>query len=192
MPIENDPSYSALEIVPAQEDPARSNPEKQVAFESGKQCIAGNGAVNSVRSDVSIKHGSEGKFLVSLLQHKKRGWMISFGVFGLIVILAALLGGILGSRNKKSLGPPPADPSTTSPSVVAHPQRTIAAVSFVSNAANVTRLYFQDNGGQILEASWASGNSTWTISKTGVRAKNGSAIAAAVSRANLPLVSLTT
>ncbi|KAL9624163.1 MAG: hypothetical protein Q9160_001685 [Pyrenula sp. 1 TL-2023] len=195
MPIETDSAYSTLEVVTTQGRPTierprdliQFDPEKQVAFESGKQCISGKGVVDPVISDESIKPEREEKILVSLPKLKNRRWMISLGVLGSIVVLAILLGAILGSRNKKSSRPPPPESSTSSPSAVAPAQRNIAAVSFVSNAANFTQMYFQDDGGHIMEASYASGTSTWTIQQTGIRAKNESAIAAAVSRPNLPL-----
>ena len=69
------------------------------------------------------------------------------------------------------------------------PQRNIAALSFISDSVNNTRVYFQDDVGQIMEAANSADNTTWSINSNGIRRKNGSAIAAAVSRPDFPLMS---
>ena len=123
---------------------------------------------------------------------RKRKWILRVGVVGLIaVVLAAVLGGVLGSRHRSSatlLPSPPSNSSVIYPSA-APPQRNIAALSFALNSVNNTRVYFQDNAGQIMEAANPAANTTWSINKIGIGGKNGSAIAAAVSRPDFPLVS---
>ena len=134
---------------------------------------------------------------------RKRKWILYVGVVGLIaLILAAVLGGVLGSRHKSSATVSPSSPSQSSvisPSPPPNssvgspsarpPQRNIAALSFALNSVNNTRVYFEDNAGQIMEAANSAANTTWSINKIGIGAKNGSAIAAAVSRPDFPLVS---
>ena len=117
-------------------------------------------------------------------------WILFGGTVGLIAILAAVLGGVFGSRHRSRAAAPLASPSNSSATSlsVTPTQRNIAALSFASNSVNNTRVYFQDKVGQITEAASSAENTTWSINRTGVRGKNGSAIAAAVSRPGFPLV----
>lgn len=112
--------------------------------------------------------------------------MILFGgLVGLIAILVAVLGGVLGSRHKRSATASltsPSNSSATFPSATP-PQRNIAALSFTSESVNNTRV------GQIMEAANSADHMAWSINRTGFGGKNGSAIAAAVSRPAFPLVS---
>ena len=124
-------------------------------------------------------------------QPSKREWILFVGAVGLIAILAAVLGGVFGSRHTSSATVSPdrlSNSSVMSPSA-RPPQRSIAALSFALNSVNNTRIYFQDDVGQIMEAANSAANTTWSINRTGVSGKNGSAIAAAVSRPDFPLVS---
>lgn len=71
--------------------------------------------------------------------------------------------------------------------------RNIAAVSYTSDSVNTTRLYYQDNSGQLIEAITSNSSSsttpTWTTNKLNYTANNGSAIAAAVTKPGLePMV----
>ena len=122
-------------------------------------------------------------------QPSRRKWIRFVGAVGLIaVVLAAVLRGVLGSRHKSpaTVSPsPPSNSSVISPSA-RPPQRKIAALSFALNSVNNTRIYFQDNAGQTMEAANSAANTTWNINKTGIAGKNGSAIAAAVSRPDFP------
>ncbi|KAI9697603.1 MAG: hypothetical protein M1836_004553 [Candelina mexicana] len=110
-----------------------------------------------------------------------------------IVIVGAVIGGIEGSKSRRTrtasslpTSTGPSYPSTTSPSPTAS-RRSIAALSFVSSSVNNTRVYFQDNTGQLVEAAKSLENTAWSINGTGIGAKNGSAIAAAVSQPSFPL-----
>ena len=124
-------------------------------------------------------------------QPSKREWILFVGAVGLIAILAAVLGGVFGSRHTSSATVSSdrlSNSSVMSPSA-RPPQRSIAALSFALNSVNNTRIYFQDDVGQIMEAANSAANTTWSVNRTGVSGKNGSAIAAAVSRPDFPLVS---
>ncbi|MCJ1429656.1 hypothetical protein MMC29_007571 [Sticta canariensis] len=177
---------------------------KQLALDGGKQWIGNevNGELE-VASQENIDRQNTQVHHVLAQRPSARRWIVLGGITGLIVILGAVLGGVLGSRHKSSVtasstspsnsstspsnsSTSPSNPSAPSPSVTPT-QRNIAAVSFTSNSANTSRVYFQDKEGQIIEASSFEPNMTWNISKIGIGGKNGSAIAAAVSRPTLPL-----
>ncbi|MCJ1422269.1 hypothetical protein MMC29_000149 [Sticta canariensis] len=180
-----------------QSKPLPSDPGKQVAVNGGPQRI-GDGGDLEVDPKVPLKEDvGQQKVRVHHILGRSlsaRRLIIICGITGLIVVIAAVLGGVLGSRHKSSSdknsvtasGTSPSNSSATSP-FVTPTQRNIAAVSFTSNSTNMTRVYFQDNVGQIMEASRSENNTRWSINKTGFGGKNGSVIAAAVSRPSLPL-----
>lgn len=130
-------------------------------------------------------------------------WYILAGVIALVVVIAAVVGGIVASQKKNTatvnevsggvassksssptssaLGNSPTSTNTGSSasSTVASFQRNVAAVSYESNSANNTRVYYQDNQGNILEAHSNASSEKWSTSQI-VTAKNGSSFAAAV------------
>lgn len=182
--IAGDQAYSTLEIV---SQPTRieseqwkylsTDPGKQVIVDGGKQFVGDNvGLELALKEDFDTHKVHVHPVLPQRLLARRR--IILYGTVGLTLILGAVLGGVLGSRSKTS-----AASSSVTPI-----QRNIAAVSFTSNSANITQVYFQDDVGQIIEASNSQDNMTWTINKTGIGGKKGSVIAAAVSRPSLPLV----
>ena len=140
--------------------------------------------VHSYNASVHPYNASVHPYNASVHHPIKRKKFQVIGLLALVVTLAAVLGGVLGSRaasaerHLNSL----ATPSTSRPA-----QRSIAALSFTTKAENNTRVYFQDNEGQILEAANSASNHTWKISKTGCFGRNGSALAAAVSPPGFPL-----
>lgn len=178
-----DQAYSALEVV-SQRPRYEADPGKQVSVDDDKQFTGDNvGLELALKEDPDTHKVHVHPVLSHRLSAKRlsaRRRIILCGLVGLILILGAVLGGVLGSRHKNS---------ATSSSVLPV-QRNIAAVSFTSNSANITQVYFQDNVGQIIEASNSGENNTWSINRTGISGKNGSVIAAAVSRPSLPLVGL--
>ena len=124
-------------------------------------------------------------------QPAMRKWIVFVGAVGLIAISGVVLVGVFGSRHTSSSTESPnrlSNSSVISPSA-RPPQRNIAALSFALNSVNNTRIYFQDDAGQIVEAANSAANTTWSINRTGISGKNGSAIAAAVSRPDFFLVS---
>lgn len=205
----SDQGHSTLELVSQhpryqaeteQWKPLPCDPGKQVALDGGKQWIehGDKGDLEVAPKEDFDPHKTHARNVLAQRLSKRR-WIIIGGIIGLILILGAVLGGVLGSRHKSSgtasltspsnsSAPSPSNSSAPSPSVTPT-QRNIAAVSFASNSANVSRVYFQDDVGQILEASNTEGDTAWSINKTGISGKNGSAIAAVVSRPSLPLVS---
>lgn len=205
----SDQAHSTLELVSQQPrsqaeaeqwKPLPSDPGKQVALDDGKQWVehGDNGDLQVAPKEDFDPHKTHARNVLTQRPSKRSWrWIIIGGIVGLVLVLGAVLGGVLGSRHKtsgtassgKAPSTSPSNSSTPSPSVTPS-QRNIAAVSFASNSANVSRVYFQDDIGQILEASNTEGNTAWSINKTGVGGKNGSAIAAAVSRPGSPLVSL--
>ncbi len=192
-----DQAYSTLEAVPhqpvyqtyRQEKRLPTDLGKQVASDDRKQYIVVGGGVNGVNGDF-YAHDIGGHH-VQVHQPSRRKWILFVGAVGLIAILAAVLGGVFGLRDTSSATVSPkrlSNSSAVSPSA-RPPQRNIAALSFSLNSVNNTRIYFQDDVGQIMEAATSAANTTWSINRTGIGGKNGSAIAAAVSRPDFPPVS---
>ena len=207
MSANGDQAYSTLEAIPQQhgyqthrhQKPLPTDPGKQVAPGDGKQVTADDGKQH-IGDSIGIEVAAKEDFYAHDLggQHvqahrpSRRKWMVFVGGIGLIAILAAVLGGVFGSRHKSSATASltgSLNSSATPPPPTTQPQRNIAALSFALKSVNNSRVYFQDNVGQILEAANSADNGTWSIKKTGIGAKNGSAIAAAVSRPGFPLVS---
>ena len=173
-----------------QEKPLPTDLGKQVAPDDGKQYTVVGGGIEVAANGDFCAHDVGGHH-VQVHQPSRRKWILFVGAVGLIAILAAVLGGVFGSRHTSSATAPPkrlSNSSAMSPSA-RPPQRNIAALSFALNSVNNTRIYFQDDVGQIMEAANSAANTTWSINRTGIGGKNGSAIAAAVSRPDFPLVS---
>ena len=201
-----DRTYSTLEAVPRQivyqtyqqEKPLPTDLGKQVAPHEGKQVSLHDGKQHMGNDDgieVAAKEDSYayhyGDHHVQVHRPSRKKRILVGGAIGLIAIFAAVLGTVLGIKHKRSAttsSPSPSNTSVESPPATP-PQRNIAALSFASNSVNNTRVYFQDNVGQIMEAANSADNTTWIITRTGIIGKNGSAIAAAVSRPGFPLVS---
>lgn len=192
-----DRAHSTLEVVSnqhvnqpsQQENPLPTDFGKQVVPHEGKQVFLNNDGPETVTEGVSYAHNDGDP---DVQGHRPGGplrkkWVLFGGVVGLIIVLAVVLGSVFGSRHKH-----PATNSFTSPSYSsaqsssapttsppAPPlEHNIAALSFASNSVNNTRVYFQDKVGQIVEAASSADNTTWTIGRTGIIGKNGSAIAA--------------
>jgi hypothetical protein len=121
----------------------------------------------------------------------------------LTLMASIILGTLLGLRNKansaRQRGNSPSINSDHSNSTIqvplnstveALPPRKIAALSFASQKntsdgvkwINQTRIYYQDNTGELIEGANTSINSTWETRRLGVFPLSGSAIAAAVTR----------
>ena len=167
---------------------------KQVALDDSKQHTVNDNGLELVSQKESFAH-SYGDHPVQVHRPSSKRRMLLGGAIGLIIVLAVVLGIVFGLKHKHSARTSLISPSNSSaepPSTPPHdspPQHNIAALSFVSNSVNNTRVYFQDNVGQILEAANSADNMTWNINRTGITGKNGSAIAAAVSRPGFPFVS---
>ena len=194
-----DGPYSALEVVPhqcvhqlnQQDQPLPPNLGKQVVPLEEEQVSLDDSKQHMVK--YWIDHH------VQFHRLSKKSRTLLGGAVGLIVIIAVVLGLIFGLRHKRSgttavtgpsnssAIPAPAPPKFSSPTSPL--QRNIAALSFASGSFNNTCVYFQDNVGQIMEATNSAKDSKWSINGTGIVGKNGSAIAAAVSRPEYPLVS---
>lgn len=189
-----DQAYSTLEALQLhrKEKPLPTDFGKQVAPEDGKQhAVDSVGIEVAPNGDFNAQHA--GGHHVQVHRPSRMKWILFVGVVSLVVIVAAVLGGVFGSRHKNhgtaegtsltNLS----NSSITSPSA-RPPQRNIAALSYSLNSVNNTRVYFQDDLGQIIEAANFANNTVWSIEGTGIRGKNGSAIAAAVSRPDSHLV----
>lgn len=129
-----------------------------------------------------------------------RKWLFFGGVAILLIVVAAVLGGVLGTRaNSKS----PSASSSTTPSSSSlssnisstmnadspvQSRHNLAALSFALDSVDTTRVYYQDNAGEIVEAASSTKHSEWIHKNLGFFAKNGSAIGAAVSRPGFMLV----
>ncbi|ESZ92402.1 hypothetical protein SBOR_7210 [Sclerotinia borealis F-4128] len=150
---------------------------------------------------------TEKQTVESMEETEKRGrtwkWYIVAGVIAMAVIIAGVVGGIVASKKNKATimdkvsggvtssnsSSPTSSVSSNSPtstntasllgSTIAPFQRNIAAVSYASKNVNNSRIYYQDNQGNILESHNSASTQTWTTSQI-VTAKNGSSFAAAV------------
>ena len=171
--------YSTLEAIPQESDLG-----KQVVEDDGKQKVVNSGEIEPVAIEKFYAQHEANE------QHRPRQrlrWreIALISVLGSLVILAVVIGGVLGSRSRhtdsgKEMMNPPSQ------------NRNIAALSFVSDSINNTRIYFQDDGGQIMEAvnpTTKGNNVSWSVNGLGFNATNGSAFAAAVSRPGFPFVS---
>ena len=194
-----DGPYSALEVVPhqcvhqmnQQDEPLPPDLGKQVVPLEEKQVYQDDGKQHMV------KNSSDHRVQFHRLLRRNR--ILLGGALGLIVIIALVLGLVFGLKHKRSgttlvtspsnssAIPAPTPPISSSPT--SPPQRNIAALSFAAESANNTRVYFQGNAGQIMEAANSAEDTKWSVNGTGIIGKNGTAIAAAVSRPAYPLVS---
>lgn len=132
----------------------------------------------------------------------RRKWLLYGGIAAIFIVVAAILGGVFGSRANKKSPPRSSDTLSSSTSLYApspfptssgiatvQSQRKLAVVSYAVNSVDKTRIYYQDNAGEIVEATSSAKDNTWTNIKLGVFAKNGSAIGVAVSRPGFTHVS---
>ena len=190
------PTDLGKHVVPDDGKQSRVNSDRPLSTDVGKEFVPDDGKrsrVNSGEIGVTTKGDIHTYYVgghVREHQPSRRKWLLSVGAVALVVILTAVLGGVLGSRHTRSATASPtslSNSSATSLSTIP-PQRNIAALSFTLHSVNNTRIYFQDNMGQIMEAANSAENNTWSINRTGIGGKNGSAIAAAVSRPGFPTV----
>jgi hypothetical protein len=179
--------YSNLEVVaPERGRPLLTEAEKAVAQDSGLQIAGSDGMQHIEHSNIihqeTVETSERGR-------RSSRKVFAFLGVFiALIIILAAVLGGVLGSRHKSPEKPASASNGTTSNPPLPAFQHNIAAVSFTLDSINQTRLYYQSKVGEIVESVFQTDGNSWTHNPIGVVAMNGSALAAAVSRPDFPLV----
>ncbi|PQE32674.1 Fucose-specific lectin protein [Rutstroemia sp. NJR-2017a WRK4] len=141
---------------------------------------------------------------------KRTKWLIVGGIaLGIVVVVAAAVGGALAATKRSSssthsvpqstgtaTGASASARTTTSTSASASqtagplPTRGLAAVSYPSGSSNTTHLFYQDSSGELIESISTSDNGSWTTNKLGVKANNGSALAAAVTRPGLDPVAI--
>ncbi|PQE32932.1 fungal fucose-specific lectin protein [Rutstroemia sp. NJR-2017a WRK4] len=136
-------------------------------------------------------------------------WIIGGAIILLVIIVVSVVPAVIASRKHSSVAevsggsassnettsskPSSIKPSSTIPAVstatnaassaistVAPFQRNVAALSYAVDSVNITKVYYQDNQGKILESANLATSSTWTTSEV-VTAQNGSSFAAAVS-----------
>ena len=161
MDADQERAYSALEVVPCQRAYQESQLEisrssakgKEVAPDGGKQhVINGRDGVEVITKGgrFTHEHGNHyGNDRLYVRWTPRKRWVLG-GAFGLIVLLAVVLGSVLGSRHKQSTTASLTNPqNSTSPSnsSAATPsappvQHMIAALSFTSNNVNHTRVFF--------------------------------------------------
>ncbi|PQE03074.1 Fucose-specific lectin protein [Rutstroemia sp. NJR-2017a BVV2] len=139
---------------------------------------------------------------------KRTKWLIAGGIALAIIVVAASVGGALAAVKHSSTHSVPQSTATeasasASPSASASartttstpasasqtagplPTRGLAAVSYPSGSSNTTHLFYQDSSGELIESISSSDNGSWTTNSLGVKANNGSALAAAVTRPGL-------
>ena len=192
---------------------------QSVCLDDGKQVAPTGGKQGYLDDDKQVvTHDVRSEFLAKdkyptqdaecnhgpAIRHSRRKWIILCGCLALIVVLSAILGPVFGLRHKESEKGSQTNSTTTSatssPTLPTTPvpkplfERNIAAFSFEtdessSQPVNASHVYFQDNSGRLLQASASADNTSWTLSRTPVTPRNGSAIGAAVSRPGYPQVS---
>jgi hypothetical protein len=202
MPSQGDQDYSLLEVANQRYtdgNPLPENSGMQVVPDCGKQINIDRTGLETVVNEhytgnqVNIdRTGLEtvGKEHYTQPRRSRRKWRIIGGVAALIIVVAAVLGGVLGSMKKKRSPPRTSSTSSSSnASTTVRRQHNLAALSFPVNSVDNTRVYYQDNAGEIVEAASSAENRTWINTNLGFFAKNGSAIAAAVSRPGFARVS---
>lgn len=230
MAATNDPGYSTLEYVPPTEFynkkenalPVYSG--LQVVPETPKEAhITSDGLEVAPKHDAPVYNGSGDADHVlpppPQPAKSRRKWLIVGGVVLLLAIIGGVVGGVMASKSSKNsntadtsaaaisdAGSSSSSTSTYSssgtakPTATTQPRRNIAAVSWNSSPANQTRMYFQNNAGEIVEAVVAGSKTSSSVleadSKPGVAlvkdGKPGSPLAAAVSRPGIAsFVSLT-
>lgn len=179
------------------------NPGMQVVFSDEKQVNFQKTELEVVVQDQdSPEYPANSDAQCNLPPQPRRKWLLYGGVAAILIVVAAVLGGVLGWRaNKKSPSESFSTLSSSTSSNVPSPfpsfnaittiqsQRKLAAVSYAVNSVDNTRVYYQDNAGEIVEAASSAKSSTWINIKLGFFAKNGSAIGAAVSRPGFTHVS---
>ncbi|MCJ1426443.1 hypothetical protein MMC29_004346 [Sticta canariensis] len=180
MAVGSDQAHSTLEAVSQQRLPFGQ--ERQLVVDEGKQLALDDGKQwtgNEVNGELEVASQENINWQNTLWAKRWIRWGGTIGLI-LLIILGAVLGGVLGSRHQSSVTASSTSPSNSStnpfnssdPSPSVTPtQRNIAAVSFTSNSANASRVYFQDDEGQIIEASNFEPNMTWSISKIGIGGK---------------------
>lgn len=182
--------HSTLEIIPQPADLGKQvlpPSDKQVVPDPGKQKVVNSGEIEPF---VEEKFHAEQTIDDQKSFRQQRKWKKKISLVLLIITLTAVLGGVFGSRRRhSSSSSKPFSNSNETLLFSTTSQRKIAAVSFVIHSVNNTRLYFQNEKGQMMEAANSANNVSWNIENVGFDAKNNSAIAAAVSRPNFPLVS---
>jgi hypothetical protein len=191
-----DPSHQGLEVLHPSDAAGFYGSEKQVLQAYVEGPVAYSTDSNGKEAAPVVPPEYDAKYdRVPIHRRISRKWLIVGGVALLVVILAAVLGGTLASAKHKKSSPSSnssptstPDPASASNSSLFHYTGNIAAASFAWNATGGTRVYYQDNKSELVEAA-TTDNKTWTNTKLGVFPQNGSALAAAVSKPGYPLVS---
>lgn len=172
--------YSSLEAVPVRDGP------------DGLQYY-------DPKADAKPEHHMNGNFpeVVPVRERnlwwRWRKWFIIGSGIALLVIIGAVVGGVVGSRSTHASSTQSAaspTPSGARPSSKAQPKRNIAAASFVQGGINNTRVYYQNDAGNLIEAAGSPNLSSITPTVLPFSPKLGSALAAAVSHTEngFPLV----
>jgi hypothetical protein len=166
-------------------------------------------ANNNVDSSLIPLSGENGKRGCWASLSKRNKWLIGGGITFAVIITAVLAGTLTPAKASSTQSAPQSTATgdfasgpartTTSTSASASasqttgplPTRGLAAVSYPSGSSNTTHLFYQDSSGELIESISTSNNGSWTTNSLGVKANNGSALAAAVTRPDLdPMVQL--
>ncbi|KAF8852319.1 hypothetical protein BDZ45DRAFT_695169 [Acephala macrosclerotiorum] len=190
-----DANFSTLEAINPGFEPFRK--EKPLPAESGKQVISEDGGKQVVvpYSDIEVnaqhqptQKNLEPPVVENERPRRSRKWLWIGGAVLLVVILAAVLGGVLGLRQtQKSSSPASTSTANATSSNNIITSHRIAATAYGSNSINNTRVYYLADDGALTEAASSTSNTTWGFTKLGYPEKNDSVLAAAVSRPNFPL-----
>lgn len=141
--VAKDLTYSTLEIIPRETDL-----NKQVVYDDGKQKLVNSGEIEPIANRMSdAKEMNDDRIRPRRRWRRREIALIS--AFASMIILAIVVRGVLGSSRRSNI-------STTA--VVRN--RNIAALSFASNSIINTRVYFQNDSEQIIEAANSANNIT--------------------------------
>ena len=179
----DNPSFEGMQVVP--------DSGIQVNFQKTGLEVVANDQCPELCSDSDPVNLGAQNLQSPRSRRPPRKWLFFGGVAIFLIVVAAVLGSVLGTRANSKL---PSASSSTAPSSSSdhsstvnadkpvQPRHNLAALSFALDSVDTTRVYYQDNAGEIVEAASSTEHSEWIHNHLGFFAKNGSAIGAAVSR----------
>lgn len=178
-----DREFSTLEAVNPQYRVLRGGEDegKQVLLGDGGMEVRGGDGIEVTSTSTSnleyapaINGFHEPNVYGTQTRRWRRRWLLLGAAILLLVIIGAIVGGILGTKNHNT------------PLPLSTQGHKIAALAFQSSNSDNARIYYRANSGKLREAA-KNGSSAWVFSDLGKLEKE-CALAGAVSRPGFPLV----
>jgi len=123
--------------------------DKQVVPDASKQMVISRDGLEATPYSDTLSPPIGGRSILPNNSPKssKRRWIALGGTLGLLMVLATMLGGVLGSRHKSSIPPSLQLNTNLFASIVLarSSQRNIVAFIYALNSINNIYVYFQDN-----------------------------------------------